>query len=67
LVYAVRKARGNQVGIKLNGIHQLLANADDLNLLGCSVNTSKKNTRTLIDNTNEIVLEMCLEETTYIL
>jgi hypothetical protein len=34
LEYAIRKVRENQVGPKLNGTHQLLAYADDVNLLG---------------------------------
>jgi uncharacterized protein YlaN (UPF0358 family) len=34
LDYAVRKVKDNQAGLKLNGTHQLLAYADDLNLLG---------------------------------
>jgi hypothetical protein len=33
LEYAITKIRENHVGLKLNGTHQLLAYADDLNLL----------------------------------
>jgi hypothetical protein len=50
LEYAIRKVQENQVGLKLNGTHQLLAYADYVNLLGDNVDTSKKNTVTLIDN-----------------
>jgi hypothetical protein len=38
----------NQVGMKLNGTHQLLAYADDVNLLGNNIDTIKKNTETLM-------------------
>jgi hypothetical protein len=33
LLYAIRKVQENQVELKLNGTHQLLAYADDVNLL----------------------------------
>ncbi|PNF28280.1 hypothetical protein B7P43_G05706 [Cryptotermes secundus] len=33
---------GHQVGLKLNGTHQLLVYADDVNLLGDNVDTIKK-------------------------
>jgi hypothetical protein len=39
--YAVRKVQENQVGMKLSGTHQLLAYADDVNLLGDSIGTLK--------------------------
>jgi hypothetical protein len=38
------KVQENQVGLKLNRIHQLLVYADDVNLLGDNVDNIKKNT-----------------------
>jgi retron-type reverse transcriptase len=41
LAYAIRKVKENQVGLKLNGTHQLLAYADSVNLLVDSIDTIK--------------------------
>jgi hypothetical protein len=63
LEYAIRKAQETQVGLKLNGTHQLLAYADDENLLGDNIDTIKKNMETLIDASKEIGLEINVEKT----
>jgi hypothetical protein len=45
------------VGLKLNGTHQLLVYADDMNLLGDKTDTIKKNTEILNDASKQIGLE----------
>jgi hypothetical protein len=64
---AVRKVQENQVGLKLNRTHQLLAYADDVNLLGDNIDTKKKNTETLIDASKDVHLEIKTEKSKYIL
>jgi hypothetical protein len=55
------------VGLKLNGTHQLLAYADDVNLLGDNIDTMKENVETLMDASKEVGLEINLEKTEYML
>jgi hypothetical protein len=42
LEHAIRKVQKNQVEVKLNGTHQLLAYADDVNRLGDNIHTIHK-------------------------
>jgi len=57
----------NQDGWKLNGAHQLLAYADDVNILGGSVHTVKENAEALVVATKEIGLEINVDKTKYMI
>jgi len=48
LEYAIRRVQVNQDGLKLNGAHQLLAYADDVNILRGSIHTLKENSEGLV-------------------
>jgi hypothetical protein len=67
LEYAIRKVQENQVGLKLNGMHQLLTYTDDVNLLEGNINTNKENTETLIDVSKDVGLQVNAEKTKHML
>jgi hypothetical protein len=47
-IYGIRRVQVNQDGLKLNGTHQLLVYADDINTIGGSIQTIKKITEALV-------------------
>jgi hypothetical protein len=51
--------------VELSGTHQLLVYADDIKMLGYSVNIIKENTETLLGASRDIVLEINAEKTKY--
>jgi retron-type reverse transcriptase len=67
LKYAIKKVQENHVELKLNGTYQLLAYADDVNLLADNTDTIKKETETLIDASKEVGLEINAEKTKHML
>jgi len=51
--------------LKLYGTHQLLVYADDVNIMGGSVHTVRKNTKTLVVDSEETGLEVDGDKTVY--
>ena len=63
LEYTIRRVQVNQNGLKLNGTYQLLVYAD-VNIMGRSVHTKKKNTEALVV-ASKIGLEVNADKTKY--
>ena len=57
LEYAIRRVQVNQDSLKLNGTQHLLVYADDVNILGGSVHSIKKNVEALVVAGKKIRLE----------
>jgi len=56
--YAIRRVQVNRDGLKLNGTHQLLVYADDVDMVEGSVHTIKENAEALIVASKEVGLEV---------
>jgi len=63
--FTIRRVQVNQDDLKLNGTHQLLAYADDVNILGGSIHTLKENAEALVAATREMGLEVSADKTRY--
>jgi hypothetical protein len=64
---AIRKVQANQVGLELNGTHQLFVCGDDINVLGDSISNMKENTEILIEVSRDTGLEINAEKTKYMI
>jgi hypothetical protein len=67
LEYGIRRIQKNHNSLKLNGTHQLMAYADDVNIVGENIDTTKKNTEALLGANNEVGLEEYQEKIKFML
>ena len=65
LEYDIKRVQVNQDGLKLSGTNQLLAYADNVNILGGSIHALKENAEALVAATRVIRLEVSVDKAKY--
>jgi hypothetical protein len=66
LEYAIRKIIESQKGgLELNGTHQLLVYADDVNIMGEHINIIKKMAQALFQTSREVGVEVSIGKAKY--
>ena len=65
LEYSIRRVQVNQEILKLSGTHQLLVCANDINILGRSIHTIKKNTEAFVVASKQTGIQVNADKTKY--
>ena len=63
--YAIRKVQETNLGLDMNGTYQVLANADDVNLISDNIRTIERNTYLLLNASKDIGLAINTGKTKY--
>jgi len=65
LEYAIRKVQEANLGLDMNGTHQVLAYADDVNLIGDDIRTVERNADMLLNACMDIGIGVNTRKTKY--